>query len=328
MGVRLALETTAARGARRALACRRTRRRHDASRGRRSGSSTPDAVDALAQRLPDGVAADLPATNGKTTTTAMAAEILGGRRTARVEPGRCEPALGDRVGARLGAATPISACSRSTRRRSRRRSRGCGRGSSRSATSSATSSTATASSSSSPSAGAPPSSACPATTTLVVNADDAVVADLADGRARRAPVRPRRPAPRPDAASARRGLEVLPALRSAVRVRRRVRRPPRRLPLPELRARAAAARRRREGHRAPRPACVAVRVVDAGRRHRRRARPPRSLQRLQRAAAACDCARRSGASLDEVRIGLERFGAAFGRFERITRRRQVRRACS
>jgi lipid II isoglutaminyl synthase (glutamine-hydrolysing) len=78
MGVRLALETSAAR----ALG--------GLSRGARRGGGTtipgkvlwkldPTAVDRLAARLPDGVAV-ISATNGKTTTTAMAAEILGGDR--------------------------------------------------------------------------------------------------------------------------------------------------------------------------------------------------------------------------------------------------------
>jgi lipid II isoglutaminyl synthase (glutamine-hydrolysing) len=41
----------------------------------------PGAIDALAARLPQG-AAVVSATNGKTTTTAMVAEILGDRRLA------------------------------------------------------------------------------------------------------------------------------------------------------------------------------------------------------------------------------------------------------
>jgi lipid II isoglutaminyl synthase (glutamine-hydrolysing) len=81
MGLRLTLETSAAR----ALG--------GLSRiARRGGGTTipgktlwrvdPTAVDRLAARLPGGVAV-MSATNGKTTTTAMAAEILGeGRRLA------------------------------------------------------------------------------------------------------------------------------------------------------------------------------------------------------------------------------------------------------
>src|SRR6187551_2036366 len=76
MGIRLSLETSAARtlgGLSRIV--------------RRGGGTTipgkalwkldPGAVDQLAARLPHGVAV-MSATNGKTTTTAMAAEILGG----------------------------------------------------------------------------------------------------------------------------------------------------------------------------------------------------------------------------------------------------------
>jgi UDP-N-acetylmuramyl tripeptide synthase len=78
MGIRLSLETSAARtlGGLSRIA-------------RRGGGTTipgkalwkldPGAVDQLAARLPHGVAV-MSATNGKTTTTAMAAEILGGHR--------------------------------------------------------------------------------------------------------------------------------------------------------------------------------------------------------------------------------------------------------
>ena len=75
MGVRLALETTAARGI--GVLSRAV--------GRGGGTTLPGkvlwkvdpaAVDALAARIPGGVAL-MSATNGKTTTTAMAAEILG-----------------------------------------------------------------------------------------------------------------------------------------------------------------------------------------------------------------------------------------------------------
>jgi len=77
MGVRLTVETSAAR-----LVGRVSRA------ARRGGGTTlpgkllwkvdPDAIDALAARLPSGVAL-VSATNGKTTTSAMLARILGGR---------------------------------------------------------------------------------------------------------------------------------------------------------------------------------------------------------------------------------------------------------
>jgi len=78
MSVRLSVETTAAR----------TIGAVSRAVGRGGGTTLPGkilwrvdprAVDALAARLPEGVAL-VSATNGKTTTTAMAAEILGGER--------------------------------------------------------------------------------------------------------------------------------------------------------------------------------------------------------------------------------------------------------
>jgi lipid II isoglutaminyl synthase (glutamine-hydrolysing) len=78
MGMRLAAETSAAR-----LVGRLSR-----AVGRGGGTTLPGkllwkvdpgALDALAARLPDGVAI-VSATNGKTTTSAMLARILGGRR--------------------------------------------------------------------------------------------------------------------------------------------------------------------------------------------------------------------------------------------------------
>ncbi len=41
------------------------------------------------------------------------------------------------------------------------------------------------------------------------------------------------------------------------------------------------------------------------------------LYNVYNAVAAASTALASGATLDEIRLGLERFGAAFGRFERI-----------
>ncbi len=78
MSVRLSVETTAAR----------TIGAVSRAVGRGGGTTLPGkvlwrvdprAVDELAARLPEGVAL-VSATNGKTTTTAMAAEILGGER--------------------------------------------------------------------------------------------------------------------------------------------------------------------------------------------------------------------------------------------------------
>jgi UDP-N-acetylmuramyl tripeptide synthase len=78
MSVRLALETTAARAI---GAVSRTVGRGGGTTipGKVLWKVDPGAVDALAARLPRGVAL-VSATNGKTTTTAMAAEILGAER--------------------------------------------------------------------------------------------------------------------------------------------------------------------------------------------------------------------------------------------------------
>ncbi len=78
MSVRLTLETTAARGIG-ALSRAVGRGGGTTLPGKVLWKVDPAAVDRLAARLPDGVAL-VSATNGKTTTTAMAAEILGADR--------------------------------------------------------------------------------------------------------------------------------------------------------------------------------------------------------------------------------------------------------
>jgi len=75
MAVRLALETTAARGIG-ALSRAVGRGGGTTLPGKVLWKVHPAAVDDLAARIPGGVAL-MSATNGKTTTTAMAAEILG-----------------------------------------------------------------------------------------------------------------------------------------------------------------------------------------------------------------------------------------------------------
>ena len=83
-------------------ACRASRargRRNDDSRASCSRPSIADAVGVLAARLPRGSAL-VSATNGKTTTAAMVAEILGARRPARPQPCGREPRLRRRVGPR------------------------------------------------------------------------------------------------------------------------------------------------------------------------------------------------------------------------------------
>ena len=78
MGVRLELETLAARGVG-ALSRAAGRGGGTTLPGKLLWKLDPGAVDTLAARLPLGVAL-VSATNGKTTTTAMAARILGGER--------------------------------------------------------------------------------------------------------------------------------------------------------------------------------------------------------------------------------------------------------
>jgi len=74
MGLRLGLETTAARAV--ATLSRAARRGGGTTLpGKLLWKLDPDAVDALAARLPEGVVL-VSATNGKTTTTAMAARVL------------------------------------------------------------------------------------------------------------------------------------------------------------------------------------------------------------------------------------------------------------
>ena len=214
----------------------------------------------------------------------------GARRRARPLRGRRGGAAGGRCGA-------------------------SGRARSASATSSATSSTATASWSWSRSAGATAVAALPGTRRSSRTATT-----------RRSASSPGRPGslvfglddPRRAAGAPARGrLEVLRPLRDAVRLRRRLRRPPRRLPLPELRPRAAAARRRR----AARSSCTGSSaprfdlVTPAGHAAGRAALP--GLYNVYNALAAAALARALGAPLDEIVAGLERFSAAFGRFERI-----------
>ena len=78
MGVRLELETLAARGVG-ALSRAAGRGGGTTLPGKLLWKLDPGAVDTLAARLPLGIAL-VSATNGKTTTTAMAARILGGER--------------------------------------------------------------------------------------------------------------------------------------------------------------------------------------------------------------------------------------------------------
>ena len=190
----------------------------------------PGAIDALAARLPEG-AAVVSATNGKTTTTAMAAEILEPRAQARLEPlgrnlvsGVASTLLAQRD-AELGLLEVDEGALPEIVRRVRPRAVLLGNlfrdqldryGELEHIAERWRAATA----------------ALPADTVLVVNGDDPQVGDLARDRAGAIAFGiddPRHA--RPGAAACGR-LALLRALRAALRVRGGVRRPPRRLPLP------------------------------------------------------------------------------------------------
>ncbi len=112
MGVRLSAETSAAR-----LVGRLSR-----AVGRGGGTTLPGkllwkvdpgALDALAARLPAGVAI-VSATNGKTTTSAMLARILGSRYRLAWNNSGANLASGRRLHPPLGDRRRSRACSRST----------------------------------------------------------------------------------------------------------------------------------------------------------------------------------------------------------------------
>ena len=159
--------------------------------------------------------------------------------------------------------------------------------------------------------------ALPPTSMLVVNADDPLVADLADGREQRAALRRRRSPARAAGAAARGRLEVLRALRRA----RTTTRPP-------TSAISATTAARPAGTPGP-PLDVAARSIDlqaldasvfdlvtpAGTARVRLPLP--GLYNVYNALAAAAVALALDASLDEIAAGLGTFTAAFGRFERI-----------
>ena len=148
----------------------------------------------------------------------------------------------------------------------------------------------------------------------------------------------RRPRPRPRPAPARRGhllrdrgpragaaraparprRQALPPLRLAVRLRARLRRPPRPLLLPQLRRGPPASRTSPR----PRSSCTGCegsrsRVAHARRRGRARAAPPRPLQRLQRARGARGGAAARRRPRARGRAAWPAVEAAFGRVETI-----------
>ena len=313
MGVRLALETAVARTAG-ALSRAAGRGGGTTIPGKVLWKLDPGSVDELAARLPQGVVV-VSATNGKTTTTAMAAEILGdGRRLAwnraganlmsgiasalvagrRADVGLFEVDEGALPEA-LGRTNPrVVALGNLFRDQLDRygelelvaeRWRGA-------------------------------VAELPYETTLVVNADDAVVADLADGRT----------------AAVRFGLDdsrhARPRLQHAADSKYCLR-----CGAPYEFAAAYVGhlgdyRCPQCGHRRP-DLDVAAREIElrgllasrfrlatpVGDAEIELALP--GLYNVYNAAAAAALSLAVGASLEDVRSGLARFGAAFGRFERI-----------
>ena len=293
------------------------------SRGRGGGTTLPGkllwkldpgAVDRLAARLAAGSVLDLrderqdddggdgggdPAAARRLAHNSSGANLVSGvastlldvaRRRARALRGRRGRAAGGRAA-------------------------GAARGARCSATSSATSSTATASSSSSPSAGATPSRPLP-DAQLVVNGDDPLVGDLAR-----------------DAAGALVfGLDdprhARPALQHAAdskyclaAARRTSTPPPTSATSATTAARTAATRGRRSTSSARE---IELHGLDGARS--RSSRPSGAarvelalpgLYNVYNALAAAALALALGVPLDEIVAGLERFTAAFGRFERI-----------
>ena len=213
--------------------------------------------------------------------------------------------------------TPSWGCSRWTRRRCRRWRGASRRARCRSATSFATSSTATASSSCVAERWREMARALPADATLVANGDDPQLGEIASQRPGSVVFGLDDPRHASPDAAARGRLEVVRPLRDAVRLRRRLHRASRRLPVPGLRPRPATARDRGAGDRAERARERLVLARAAGGLDARRAAGARALQRLQRARRSLvgSCARRLRST--SIGAGLQGFSAAFGRFERI-----------
>ena len=274
----------------------------------------PGAIDALAARLPKGVAV-VSATNGKTTTTAMAAEILEPRRKlawnrsgANLVSGVASTLLAERD-AELGLLEVDEGALPEVVRRVRPRAVLLGNlfrdqldryGELEHIAERWRAATA----------------ALPPETVLVVNGDDPQVGDLGHGR------------PTAIAYGIDDPRHARPALQHAADSRYCVR-------CGQPYEFAAAYVGHLGDYRCP--ACGHARSGAAGARHGDRARrPPRGILHLEtpegrsrlrlplpglynvyNALGAAALAQALGAPLEEIRAGLERFGAAFGRFERI-----------
>jgi UDP-N-acetylmuramyl tripeptide synthase len=313
MGVRLGVEVRAARAAG-WLSRAAGRGGGTTLPGKLLWKVDPDSVNALASRLPDGVAL-VSATNGKTTTTAMAAEILGAhRRLAWNRAGAnlmsgIASALVSANGASLGLLEVDEAALAEAVIRTRPRVLALGnlfrdqldRYGELEIVSERWRETVRL---------------LPQDSTVVVNADDPVVGDLADGRARALRFgvddpRHARPALQHAADSKYCVRCGAPYLYEAAYVGH----------LGDYRCEAC-------GHARP-PLDVSARSIElrglTGSRFTLQAPAGTStielrlpgLYNVYNALAAASLAIALGTSLERIRIGLGRFGAAFGRFEKI-----------
>ena len=273
----------------------------------------PGAIDRLAAQLPQGSVL-VSATNGKTTTTAMAAEILRPRvRLAHNDSGPTSSAASPPPSS--APAAPSSACSRPTKPRSRSSRGGSGRRRCCSATSFATSSTGTASSSSSPPGGVTPSRRCPTRSSWSTATTRRSVTWGAD-RARSLTFGI--DDPRHARHELQHAADSKYCLRCGTPYATRL---PTSATSATTAARTAATPGRRSTWSPARSSCAASTA-----RRSRSSRPParhgsscapRPLQRLQRARRGL-ARGRAWVPSSEIVAGLGRFSAAFGRFERIT----------
>ena len=275
----------------------------------------PDALDRLAERLPLGSAL-ISATNGKTTTAAMAAEILSPRLCASLTMHRAQISSPGSPPPSSPPGTRSWGSSKSTRPLCRRWRAVSGLGRSASETSFETSSTATGSSSTSPSAGGQRFAELSPEALLVVNGDDPQVGDLSrerpGGSSSGSTIRGTHRPELQHAADSKWCLSCgHPYEYAAAYVGH----------LGDYRCPAC-------GHGRP-PLDVSARDVELGGLEsveftlvapagecRVRLGVP-GLYNVYNALAAASLALALGAGLDDVQAGLRRFGAAFGRFERI-----------
>ena len=313
----LSVEAAVLRGAGSAVAARGPRRRHDAAReaplearsrrdrpARRPASSRAPRSSRrrTARRRPRRWRPRSSASRLRLAHNNSGANLVSGVASTLLRAGRAELGLFEVDEAALPEVARSAPASR----------RSC------SAISSATSSTATASSSSSRQRWRDGRRVTPRRGARRERRRSAGRRTSRRGR-RHADLRARRPAAGTACAAARRRLEVLPALRHAVHLRRGLRRSSRRLPLPEragTRGRRSTSAAREIELRGLDGAAFTL-VAPGGLCARRASRCP-GLYNVYNALGAGSLALSLGATVEEVAAGLERFSAAFGRFERIS----------